>query len=126
MATPRDKYYEKMLETLVDYNDRKNAPFSNEKLRQAISTVMEETEEMERNTILDANNVTMDTFCQSPVTTNTQEENTNAILINERRNNSDTLAETLKGLTIDSTINDSEYYNSDKMMQKAIQKAIHW
>ena len=75
---------------------------------------MEETEEMERNTILDANNVTMDTFCQSPVTTNTQEENTNAILINERRNNSDTLAETLKGLTIDSTINDSEYYNSDR------------
>ena len=32
MATPRDKYYTKMLETLVDYNDRNNTPFSNEKL----------------------------------------------------------------------------------------------
>ena len=37
MATPRDKYYENMLETTVDYT---NAPSSNEKLRQAISTVM--------------------------------------------------------------------------------------
>ena len=32
MATTRDKYYTKMLETLVDYNGRNNAPFSNEKL----------------------------------------------------------------------------------------------
>ena len=30
------------------------------------------------------------------------------------QNNSDALAETLKGLIIDSTINDSAYYNSDK------------
>ena len=45
MATPRDKYYTKMLETIVDYNDHHNAPLSNENLWQAISTVMAETEE---------------------------------------------------------------------------------
>ena len=32
IATPRDKYYEKMLEILVDYNDHHNAIFSIEKL----------------------------------------------------------------------------------------------
>ena len=52
----------------------------------------------------------MDTFCQSPATTNTQEENVNVVLTGERLNNLDTLAETLKGLTI----NNSGYYNSDK------------
>ena len=44
MATPKDKYYEKMLETLVDDNNRNGAPLSNEKLRQAVGKVMEETE----------------------------------------------------------------------------------
>ena len=56
----------------------------------------------------------MDNFCQSHVTTNTQRENANTIFTNERRNTLDMLAETLKGLTLDSTINDSAYYNSDK------------
>ena len=44
MATPRDKYYENMLETIDDYNYGNNTPLSNEKLRQAIGTVMAETE----------------------------------------------------------------------------------
>ena len=52
----------------------------------------------------------MDTFCQSPITTYTQGENAKAVLTSERLNNLDTLAETLKGLTI----NDSGYYNSDE------------
>ena len=56
----------------------------------------------------------MDNFCQYPVTTNTQIENSNAIFASERRNNSDMLSETIKGLTLDSKINDSEYYNSDE------------
>ena len=43
---------------------------------------MEETDAEERNIISDANNVTMDTFCLSPVTKNTQGENANAILKN--------------------------------------------
>ena len=28
MATPKENYYEKMLDDLVDYNDRNNAPLS--------------------------------------------------------------------------------------------------
>ena len=45
MATTKDKYVEKMLETLVDHNDCHNAPLSNEKLQQSVSKVMEELEE---------------------------------------------------------------------------------
>ena len=33
MATPKHKYYENMLEILVDDNNRNSAPLSNEKLR---------------------------------------------------------------------------------------------
>ena len=85
-----------MLETPVDYNDRNNSPFSNKNLRQAVSEVMAETEEEEREAKCNANNVTMDTFCrQYPVTTNTQGENSN--VTNERRISSDILAETIKG-----------------------------
>ena len=83
-----------MLETLVDYNNHHNATLYNEKLRQATSTVISETELEERNIILYANNVNMDTFCQSPVTINTQGQNENTIFTSERRNTSDILAET--------------------------------
>ena len=75
--TTKDKYFEKMLETLVNHNDRHNAPFSNEKLWQAFSTVMEETEEEEHNDKNNANNMAMDNLCQSPVTINTQRKNAN-------------------------------------------------
>ena len=101
-----------MWETLADYNDLNNAPLSNEKLRQAVGKFMAETEEEERN----ANNVTMDTFChQSPVTTNTRGEISN--VKNERQISLDILAETIKGfngLAVQSTINDSTYYNSEE------------
>ena len=68
-----------MLETLVNHNDCHNDPFSNENLRQAVSTVMSETEEEECNAKHKANNVTMDNFCQSPVTINTQRNNANVV-----------------------------------------------
>ena len=45
MATPKEKYYMKLLETSIYYNYHHNAPLSNEKIQQAISTVMAETEE---------------------------------------------------------------------------------
>ena len=57
----------------------------------------------------------MDNFCQSPVTTNIQGKVEN--VQNERRISSDILAETMKGfkgLTLDSTINDSAYYHSEE------------
>ena len=121
MAAMKDKYFEKILETLVDHNDRHNAPLSNEKLRQAVSKVVAETEEEERNANsvtmeeLNANNVTMDTFHQSPVKTNTQIKNAN--VPNKKRISSGILAEMIKGfhgLKLCSIINDSGYYNSDE------------
>ena len=75
---------------------------------------MAETEEEERNIITGVNNVTMDTFCHSPVTTNTQGENANTIFTSERRITLGIVAETLKVLTLHSKIKDSAYYNSDK------------
>ena len=116
MATTKEKYYTKMLETLVDYNDRNNAPLSNEKLRHAVSKVMAETEEEERDAERNTNNATVDTlFHQSPVTNNTQGDISN--VKNERRISLETLAETINGfngLMIQSKINDSAYYDSEE------------
>ena len=59
--------------------------------------------------------MTMDTFCQSPITTNTQRNIAN--VPNERRIYLDILAETIKWfkvLTLQSTIKDSAHYNSDE------------
>ena len=41
MATPQEKYYTKMLENLAKINNRYGEPFSNEKLRQAVSNLRE-------------------------------------------------------------------------------------
>ena len=116
MTTTKDKYYTKMLETIVDYNDHNNSPLSNEKLRKSVSKFMAETEEEEREPKRNANNVNMDTlFHQSSVTINTQRNNAN--VANERRISLNILAETIKGfntLMLKSTINDYEYYDSEE------------
>ena len=57
----------------------------------------------------------MYTFCHSSIRTNTQRNNAN--VTNKRRISLDILAETIKifnGLTLQSPINDSTYYISDK------------
>ena len=41
MDTPKEKYYTNLLKSLVDNNNRNGAPLSNEKIRQAVSIVME-------------------------------------------------------------------------------------
>ena len=96
-----------MLETLVDYNERNNAPFSNENILQEISKGIAKQETEKRDIILDAHNITMDILCQSPVRNNRQGENANAIITSERINKLDALEEPLKGLTI----NDAVYSN---------------
>ena len=45
MAPQRYDYYTKMLETIVVFNDRNNAPLSNDNIQQAVSRFMAETEE---------------------------------------------------------------------------------
>ena len=111
-----------LVETLIDHNDRHNVPFSNEKLLQEVSTVVADTEEEEGEAEHNANNVTMCTFVQYPVTTNTPRKIAN--VPNERRISSEILVETIigfKGLTLQSTINDSAYFHSEKMTPKDIQ-----
>ena len=131
IATPRDEYYLKMLETLIDHNDRHNAPLSIEKLRQAVIIVMVETEEKERDAAHNANNMTMDTFFNHSTISLSQGEIKNgtsvhytisppyedANVTNERRIASDTLKETIQkvhGLTIQPTISNSVYYDSEE------------
>ena len=95
MATTKDKYCTKMLESLVDYNNLNNAPLSNENIRQAVTRIMAETEEKERDVERNANNVTMDTFFnQYPATINTQRKDAN--VENERRISLNILAKTIK------------------------------
>ena len=72
MAKPRDKYYIKIYETLLDFNVRNDAPFSNENIRQAIRKFIGEEEGDCCNLTSDFHNVTADTFFQTPVMPNTQ------------------------------------------------------
>ena len=62
---------------------------------------------MEEESIVNANNVTADTFSN---TYNKKTENANAILTSEILNNSGALVETLKILTV----KDAGYYDSDQ------------
>ena len=59
--------------------------------------------------------MTINTFCQSPITTNTQGKIAN--VPNERQIYANVLSETIIGfriLTLDSTMNSSEYYHSEE------------
>ena len=64
MATPQDKYYTRFLDNLVKINNRNGEPLSNDKLRQAVSEVREETDEGHERNI---NKITCNTSFQSPI-----------------------------------------------------------
>ena len=107
----------------IEHNYRTKTPFSKDKLQQSINTIMSGTKGEESN----ANNVTTDTFIQTPVTTNTPREETD--IANERRIYSECLIETLKGfnrLTLQSAINNFADGHSKQKSPKAIQKANNW
>ena len=77
--------------------------------------MVEEKEEIESN----INNITMDTSLQSPVAVNAHKKDANTSL--ERRLASGILAETIKIFkicTIQSTINDSVYYDSNEQVDE--------
>ena len=65
MATSREKYYRKMYETLIDYNDRNGAPLYNDNIILAIHKVIKEKESDAHNITLNDQNVTADTFSQT-------------------------------------------------------------
>ena len=99
MTNPKHKYYTELYSTTTKSNDRDVAQLNNEKIQDAIHRVIVEKK-------ADTHNITVDIFRQTPITTDTQGENKNTILTSEEQNILDTLAETLKGLTI----NDAECY----------------
>ena len=94
MANVREEYFTKMLDSLLDHNDRHGTPLSSKKLQEAVSRVMAETEEEEKYAKRNVNNVTMDTLYQYPVTINIQRKYAN--VKNERQIASDIHAETIK------------------------------
>ena len=64
MSTPQDKYYTRMLENLVQMNNLNGETLSNEKLRQAVNDIREETDaEHERN----IKKITFDASFQYPM-----------------------------------------------------------
>ena len=64
MATPKDKYYNALLDTLVKDNNLRGEPLSNGKIQQAVGKVIEETgTQFERN----YNKIICDTSYQSPI-----------------------------------------------------------
>ena len=107
VATPRDKYHTELLSTITYFNDRNGAPLFNQKILDAIHRVIVEEE-------VDAHNFNVYISWKTPVPPNTQVENENTILTIQRLNNSGSLAEILKVLTI----NDAGYYESEKSYAK--------
>ena len=64
MATPKDRYYNAFLDTLVKDNNLRGKPLSNENIQKQVGKVIEEMEvEFERN----YNEITYDTSYQSPI-----------------------------------------------------------
>ena len=100
MATSKDKYYTEIFNTLTDYNERNHTPLSSVNIREEIRRVMEE------ESIIDANNITKDTFSHA---SSAQRENENAVFTSEKLNKSDEIVDAFNNLTI----KDAEYYESN-------------
>ena len=69
------------MRTITDYNYRNDGPLLNDKIQEAIHKVIAEEESDDHNITSDSHIVNADDFSQMP---NTQRENENAILINEK------------------------------------------
>ena len=89
-----------MFKTLTDYNDLKNTQLYKTNIWEAISKFIEE------ESIVYVNNVTLDTFSNTP---STKIENANNIFTSEKIDKSDKLVDTIWKLTI----NDAKYYESN-------------
>ena len=94
MAAQEYEYFMNLLENIIKHNDCHNVPLSNEKLQKAVSSIMSEMEEEEQYAKRNANNVTMDTLVQSPLTTNTPRKKEK--MPNEKGISLESLSETIK------------------------------
>ena len=64
MATPQDEYYREILIYIIKVNNHKVEPLSNEKLRQSVIDLIEETDSENKRNI---NNITCDDSYQYPM-----------------------------------------------------------
>ena len=120
MATPKDKYYNTLLKTLVDDNNRNGATLSNEKLRQSVGKVMEETEaEIERN----MNKITMDTSFQSPVQ-NKDISTINNSRYNESNNQVDNISDSKEQVDTSSRSNTDSVEQVDPSSNRTVDNRI--
>ena len=94
------------MRTITDCNKCKDAPFSNEKIQDAIHKFIVGEELDAYKITSNDHNVIADTFSQM---SNTQRENANTILTSGKLDKLDALEEMLKELAI----NDAGYYESD-------------
>ena len=62
MANSRYKHYMVLLRKITDYNNRNNAPLSNENIREAVHEFIAEEELYAHNVTVDDHNVTTDAF----------------------------------------------------------------
>ena len=83
-----------MLDFPLDHNDRHRTPLSSKKLQEAVSRVMAETKQEEKDVKRNVNNVTMDDLFQSPVTIKAQRKDAN--MTNKKKIASDIHAEMMK------------------------------
>ena len=73
MATPKDRCYNVLLNTLINGNNVKGTPLSNEKIQQTVCKVIKEMEaEFERN----INKITYATSFQYPMQKNMYQQST--------------------------------------------------
>ena len=63
MATPKERYFTEMLDSLIEHNRRHFTPLSSKKLRKAVIRVMEDEEKYAKHYV---NNITTDTLFRSP------------------------------------------------------------
>ena len=93
-ATEREEYHTKMLDSLLDHNDRHVTSLSSKSFQEAVIRVLTETKEEEKDAKRNINIITEDTLFHPPLTINTQRKDTNES--NERRIASEIHAETIK------------------------------
>ena len=62
------------MNSLLNHNDHHGTPLWSKKLQEAVSRVMAETDEEEKDAKRNVNNVTMDHLFQSPAIISTQKE----------------------------------------------------
>ena len=74
MDTPKEEYFTEIFDSLLEHNHRHGTPLYSKNLQEAVIKVTEEEEKYSERNI---NNVTTDTLFQYPVNINAQKKDAN-------------------------------------------------